>query len=71
MINPLFRVHNLNEKGMTEAVAIAEAFDRLVEELKAYCYPGREFSIVQTKLEEAAFFAKKSMASNPKNQGSE
>lgn len=68
MINPLFRVHKLNEAGLKNAQLIAEAFTDLTSKLALYCYPGREFSIVCTKLEEAAFFAKKSIANNPMNQ---
>lgn len=71
MINPLFNARALNEPGRDRAEEIAAAFTLLVDTLKIYCPPGREFSLVQTKLEEACFYAKKSMASDPKNQGGE
>jgi hypothetical protein len=67
-INPLFRVHKLNDTGLKNAQLIAESFDSLVCYLSKLCPESREFSIVKTKLEEAAFFAKKSMANVVENQ---
>lgn len=65
---PEFAVHKLNERGMKEAEAIRMTFDVCLTTLNQICGPGRELSIVKTKLEEACFFAKKSMASKPENQ---
>lgn len=65
-MDPLFKFHKLNDDGKTTAVALA--FNNLLAELKAVCPEGRELSIVKTKLEEACFFAKKSIAVDPKNQ---
>lgn len=67
-IDPLFGVHRLNEEGMKKAEMIAVTFDDCLRELAGICPAGREFSIVRTKLEEAAFFAKKAMANVPENQ---
>jgi hypothetical protein len=72
-MNKEFEVHILNEVGIAKARAIATAFDDLLENLKNICgFPlvvnGREMSIVRTKLEEASFFAKKTMAEVPENQ---
>lgn len=67
-MNKEFRVHLLNEVGIEKANKIATAFDGLLEQLKTICPEGREFSIVRTKLEEASFFAKKSMAMDLVNQ---
>jgi len=67
-MDSLFEVHRLNEAGMAKATAIAQCFDGLLIQLKQLCVDGREFSIVKTKLEEAAFFAKKAMAKSPENQ---
>lgn len=65
----LFKVHKLTEDGLAKAAFIAESFDSLVDALATVCPQStREFSIVKTKLEEAAFFAKKSMAAEPANQ---
>ena len=63
-----FEVHMLNEDGIKKAQCIAEIFNDTLVALMAYTVTGREFSIVRTKLEEAAFFAKKSMANIPENQ---
>jgi hypothetical protein len=68
MHNPLFQVHRLNEDGMKRADEIAGAFNDCLARLMDLCAEGREFSIVKTKLEEACFFAKKSMANVPANQ---
>lgn len=63
-----FEVHLLNEDGIAIARALAEKFDELLTYLDTVLPAGRETSIVHTKLEEASFFAKKSIANNPKNQ---
>jgi hypothetical protein len=68
MTDPLFRVHKLNDAGLSKAQQIAESFDALLNSLTAICPAGREWAIVRTKLEEAAFFAKKSMANVEENQ---
>lgn len=70
-MNPLFQVHLLNDDGVNKAKAMAQNFSALVDELETILGDGiktREFSIVKTKLEEAAFFAKKAMANQPENQ---
>ena len=64
-----FASHILNEDGINKAKKIAEAFDVLLSTLESsYCDEGRSFSICKTKLEEACFFAKKSMATDLRNQ---
>jgi hypothetical protein len=65
---PEFEVHRLNEAGMAKAVQIAGDFSSLLGSLTTICPAGREMAIVRTKLEEAAFFAKKAMAKEPANQ---
>lgn len=67
-LNPEFKVHILNETGIFKAHRIAQKFDELLNNLKDLCPEGRELSIVKTKLEEASFFAKKSMAKDINNQ---
>lgn len=68
MHDPLFRVHRLNEDGLKKADEIAAAFNDCLNRLRGMCSEGREFALVKTKLEEAAFFAKKSMANVAENQ---
>lgn len=68
MIDPLFQVHKLNEKGLQKAKELADRFNTLLVEINRLCPAGRELSIVKTKLEEASFFAKKAVASVPENQ---
>ena len=67
-VDSLFQVHMLNNEGKQRAGDIAFLFDTLLQQLTPFCPAGREMSIVRTKLEEAAFFAKKAMASQPENQ---
>jgi hypothetical protein len=57
-----FAVHMLTDGGKVSAREIAASFDELLARLEALCPDGREMAIVRTKLEEACFFAKKSMA---------
>lgn len=68
MVDPLFQVHRLNEDGLKKAEVLAGAFNELLVNLRGMCPEGREFAIVKTKLEEAAFFAKKSIANAKENQ---
>lgn len=62
MTSLLFKVHRLNPAGLEAADKIASEFDRLLLELESLCADSREFSVAKTKLEEACFFAKKSLA---------
>ena len=64
-MNKEFEVHILTEAGILKAEILAKLFDELLNTLTMHhCPNNREFSIVKTKLEEACFFAKKSMALN-------
>lgn len=68
-IDKLFDYHKLNQHGLARVNNIAVSFDSLLGALEANgCQPGREFSIVKTKLEEACMFAKKAVALDPANQ---
>jgi hypothetical protein len=66
-MNKEFTFHLLNEQGKKKAMMIAEIFSEALDNLDIICSPGREFAITKTKLEEACFFAKKAMASDPDN----
>lgn len=68
MNNDEFKVHVLNEVGISKAVAIAEVFDGALDALDDLIPSGRYMALVKTKMEEASFFAKKGMAIDPKNQ---
>lgn len=63
-----FSVHMLNDSGIEKANKIKDVFNQFLTSLSDICAPGREFSIVKTKLEEACFFAKKSMANQEVNR---
>lgn len=67
-MNKEFKVHMLNEICKEKARRIANEFSILIDRILEICPEGREMSIVKTKLEEACFFAKKSMASQEYNQ---
>ncbi len=70
-IHPLFSYKKLNQVGIAKARRIAAAFTFLYTELRSVCpEQTREFSIVKTKLEEASFYAKKSVSLDPDNQES-
>jgi len=64
----MFEVHRLNGAGLAKAEQISATFAETLRQLETVCTPGRELSIVRTKLEEACFFAKRAMALDPKNQ---
>lgn len=66
-MNKLFQVHKLNEAGLQKAQELAEQFNNVATFLDGIA-DGREKSIALTKLEEACFFAKKSIAIDPENQ---
>lgn len=61
-----FQFHKLNEIGMQKSIDIANQFNALA--LALNLPQGRYRSLVMTKLEEACFFAKKSMATQKENQ---
>ena len=67
-----FAVHILNDTGKAKAGEIALVFDTALSELADIIADRtaegrREWALVVTKLEEACFFAKKAMASDPAN----
>lgn len=68
-MNDLFKFHKLNEEGQDKGRAIARDFSELVAALENVVdVNSREWAIAKTKLEEAAFFTKKSMAIVKGNQ---
>lgn len=68
-IRPEFQVHRLNDAGMAKAIKIAEDFSALLIAAEETCGSGgREMALVRTHLEQAAFYAKRAMASKEENQ---
>ena len=68
-IHDLFSVHMLNDQGKVKANDIAELFSNLLYGLENMMPANsRNMSIVKTKLQEAAFFAKREMAEQKENQ---
>ena len=69
-----FQVHQLNEQGLATATKVAEAFSRLMDELDELSPPSpipavnRERALIATKLQEACFRAKRSVAMRFENQ---
>ena len=69
IVRPEFSVHMLNPGGIEKALTIARDFSILLDAVEAVCgKDGREMAVVRTKLQEAAFFAKRAMAMQPENQ---
>jgi len=78
LYNPLFKSHILNDEGIVKAKKQGLLFHDFFNELHSLTFggmgadtpnwEGREWSIVKTKLEEAAFYAKKAMAIRPEHQ---
>lgn len=65
--NEEFTFHLLNDTGKKKALEIAACFDHCLDSLKFLCGKGESFKISKMYLEQACFFAKKSMASDPDN----
>ena len=63
-----FAVHKLNAQGFDLANDLAERFQDLAEFITRHGEHGRQWSVALTKLEEACFFAKKSIAQKTENQ---
>lgn len=64
-----FDVHLLNDEGIRKAQEVASTLSMALDDLEIICgKDGREMAIVRTKLQEAAFFAKRAMAVRPENQ---
>jgi hypothetical protein len=67
-----FTVHVLNAEGMRRARDLGKLFTCFLNDLESQCgTSSREMAIVRTKLQEAAFFAKRAIAVAPENQDAE
>lgn len=67
-LHPLFDSHQLNNRGKTLTVRIAEEFTDILENLEQWCLEGRDLDIVRTKLQEAKFYAVRAMALKEEHQ---
>jgi hypothetical protein len=65
--NSEFQAFKLNTEGVAKAHAINATFDACLNALKPLCASGDYFGKVAQRLEEACFYAKKSMAAHPEN----
>ncbi len=63
-----FGFHKMNQQGQDRSKLIAQIFEKALAELELHMSDQRTAAIARTKLEEACFFAKKSMALNTDNQ---
>ncbi len=66
-----FKVHRLNARGFAKAEIIARIFEDTLADIDDNIPQGRERQIVVTKLQEAAFFAKRSISNDPAYQEQE
>jgi hypothetical protein len=68
MIRPEFAVHLLNDDGIQKAETLAAIFSSTLDAIERIVPAGRERALVITKMQEAAFFAKRGIAIDPLNQ---
>jgi hypothetical protein len=66
-MDPLFKVHRLNNNGQAIAGSAAKSFNRLVTKLRKKIKSCRELAIAEMHLEQACFFVKKAIAVDPAN----
>lgn len=63
-----FNVHILNPEGIAAARAVAEVFSEALTKLDALGLGGRERALVVTNLQQAGFWAKRGVATQPQYQ---
>lgn len=67
MIHKEFEFIRLNPEAINECIDVAKLFSVFWDNLQTMCPEGREMALVKTKLQEASFFAKKSISLEPSN----
>ena len=69
IVDPIFSSHRLSNKGVEKAETIRMHFQKLLDEVSKYTTGDERCkAVMRTKLEEASFFAIKSMAADQANQ---
>ena len=63
-----FTYHTPSSDGVDKHAALTNGFVMLAGQVVAICPPGRERSLVLTKLEEAKFWASAAVARNPETR---
>ena len=63
-----FEIYNLNDNWRLKAGEITNGFSQLLDLIDSIVPAGRERALVVTKLQEACFWAKRSLAQLPENQ---
>lgn len=63
-----FDHYAVNAEGKAKLLAVGEGFSRLLDELEQVVPPGRERSLVVTKLQEAKMWATRGVAAHGPNQ---
>lgn len=63
-----FTSYPLNDKGLKKSEELTEAFSQLMDKLNELCPNDVRLATAKTRLEEASFWARKSMASAPENR---
>lgn len=62
-----FEFIKLKDEAIKECNDVAILFSTFWDNIQTMCPPGRELSIVKTKLQEASYFSKKSISLEPSN----
>lgn len=63
----MFETHKLNDQGFSEVNTFKRDMNRVAKEVLKYLPEGRDRSIFITKMEEAAFFGTRAIASKEGN----
>lgn len=67
-VSEYFEVHLLNDIGIKKCKELADRFEDLAKFVASNGFPSRQRSTALAKLEEACFFAKKSLAQKGEHQ---
>ena len=68
MIKPEFQAIAMNDSAVDKCRVIREAFSTALDAVTEQLGPGRELSIVTTKMQEACMWAMRGLAQKPENR---